>query len=132
MDMETQALILLQRDLDLLTKHLKASDLSEYNQQQLLKELKYAEVVNEDDLPADTVSIDSEVQIREVGGGRNFKFQIVMPSEANMQQKKVSVFAPIAIAILGYRTGCKVQWEMPNGLKTFEILEVRQKEKSLL
>jgi regulator of nucleoside diphosphate kinase len=130
--MKTEKLMLLQRELDLLTKHLKASDLSNYNKAQLLTELESAAVVKEDDLPADTVCMESEVEIREIEGGKSFTFQIVMPAEANMQKKRVSVFAPIAIAILGYKIGSKVQWEMPTGLKTFEILKVRHKERSLI
>lgn len=130
--MNTEKLMLIQRDLDFLTKHFKASDLSDYNKQRLSLELETATVVKEEDLPEDVVSIDSEVEIREVVGGQKFTFQIVLPSEANSQRKKISVFAPIAIAILGYRVGSKVQWEMPNGIKSFEILKVCQKVKSMV
>jgi regulator of nucleoside diphosphate kinase len=130
--MKTEKLILVQREYDLLTKHLKASNLLDYNKKRLLIELKTASVVKEDDLPVDTVCMESEVEIREIESGKSFTFQIVMPAEANMQKKKVSVFAPIAIAILGYRIGSKVQWEMPTGVKTFEILKVRNKEKSMI
>lgn len=127
--MKTGTLILLQREYDFLTKYLKASNLSDYNKQRLLIELKSAVIVNEDDLPADTVRMDSMVEIKEIGENKSFTFQIVMPTEANMQKKRVSVFAPIAIAILGYRKNSHVQWEMPNGVKTFEILKVNIKDK---
>ena len=131
--METEKLMLVRRELDLLKKHLKASDLSDYNKKRLLNELKTAVVMKDDDLPEDAVCIDSKVDIKEVNGGQRFTFQIVLPSEANMQQKRISVFAPIGIALLGYRVGSKVQWEMPNGIKTFEILKVKHKEaKSLI
>jgi regulator of nucleoside diphosphate kinase len=130
--MKIEKLILVQREYDLLTKHLKASNLLDYNKKRLSTELESAIVVKEDDLPADTVCMESEVEIREIESGKSFTFQIVMPAEANMQKKRVSVFAPIAIAILGYRIGSKVQWEMPTGVKTFEILKVRHKEKSMI
>jgi regulator of nucleoside diphosphate kinase len=127
--METEKLMLVQKELELLTKHLKASDLSAFNKKRLTSELESAVVVKEEDLPADTVCMDADVEIREVEAGKNFSFQIVMPADADMQKKRVSVFAPIAIAILGYRRGSTVQWEMPNGLKTFEILKVNHREK---
>ena len=130
--MKTEKLTLVQREYDLLTKHLKASNLSDYNKKRLLTELESATVVKEDDLPTDTVSMESEVEIRETESGKGFTFQIVMPVEANMQKQRVSVFAPIAIASLGYKIGSKVQWEMPTGVKTFEILKVRHKEKSMI
>lgn len=125
--MNTETLILVKREYDLLTKHLKASNLSDYNKDRLQKELKSAVIVREDALPHDTVRMDSEVEIKEIGKNESFTIQIVMPAEANILKKRVSVFSPIAIAILGYRTNSKVQWEMPNGVKTFEILNVKLK-----
>lgn len=122
--MKKEQLIILKRELDLLKKHFKDCNLSDYNKKKLLSELESARVMKDDQLPEDAVCIDSEVEVREINSGQKFKFQIVLPSEANMKTNKVSVFAPISIALLGYRTGSQVQWEMPNGLKTFEILKV--------
>lgn len=121
-----EKLIIVQRELDLLRTHLAHSNLSDFNKGKLLDELKNAEIV--DELPADVVCLNSKVEIREVITGQKFVFQLVLPTEANMRKNKISVFAPIGIALLGYRTGAKVQWEMPNGLKTFEILEVKHKD----
>lgn len=126
--METEKLMIIKKELDLLKKHLKDSNLSEYNKQKLLYELKLAKVMKEDELPEDAICIDSKVNIQEVVSGQKFTFQIVLPSDANMKLNKISVFAPIGIALLGYRVGSKVQWEMPNGVKTFEVLAVSQKK----
>src|SRR5690606_24285945 len=121
-------LMIVKKELELLKKHLKDSNLSDYNKQKLLDELKLAKVMKEDELPEDAICIDSLVNIQEVISGQKFNFQIVLPSDANMKLNKISVFAPIGIALLGYRVGSKVQWEMPNGLKTFEVLKVTQKK----
>mgnify|MGYP003575523718 CR=1 FL=1 len=130
--METEKLMLVQRELDLLNKHLNASNLSDYNKKRLLTELKSAIVVKDDELPEDVICIESEVELQEINTHQKFKFQIVLPSDANMQMKRVSVFAPVAVAILGYRVGSRVQWEMPNGIKTFEVLKVTRKSESLI
>jgi len=124
--MENEKLIILQRDLDLLTTHLMHSNLSDFNKARLLKELKTAKIVK--DLPEDVVCLASQVEIREVTSKQTFTFQLVLPGEANMKYQKISVFAPIGVALLGYRTGSMVQWEMPSGLKTFEILNVIHKD----
>lgn len=126
--MKTEQLVIVQRELDLLTKHLKASNLSDYNKSKLLAELESAKVMEEDQLPEDAVCIDSKVEIQEINSGQKFTFEIVLPSEADMKKGRISVFAPIGIALLGYRIGAKVQWEMPNGLKTFTILSVTQQK----
>lgn len=122
--MRTENLMIVQRELDLLKKHLNDSVLSDYNKNKLLAELKSAVVIKQDDLPTDVVCIDSKVEIEEILTRQKFTFQIVLPAEANMKLGKVSVFAPIGVALLGYRIGSEVQWEMPNGLKTFKILRV--------
>lgn len=122
--MKKEQLIITQKELDLLKKHLKDSNLSDYNKKQLLGELESAKIVKEEDLPEDVICIDSEVQFQETKSGQKFNFHIVLPAEANMKKNKISVFAPIGIALLGYRIGSMVQWEMPDGLKTFEILKV--------
>ncbi|HEY1024750.1 MAG TPA: GreA/GreB family elongation factor [Sphingobacteriaceae bacterium] len=124
--MNSEKLIILQRELDLLKTHLMHSNLSDFNKSKLLEELKTAQIVK--DLPDDVVCLNSQVVIREVVTGQKFTFYLVLPTEANMRKNKISVFAPIGIALLGYRTGCRVQWEMPNGVKTFEILEVKHKD----
>ena len=126
--MKTEKLIILQRELDLLHTHLMRSNLSDFNKQKLLDELKSAKVMKDDKLPDDVVCLDSKVEIQDTETKKTFTFQIVLPSEANMTKNKISVFAPIGVALLGYRTGAMVQWEMPTGLKTFEILKVEQKK----
>lgn len=124
--MNTEKLIIQQKELDLLNTHLLHSNLSEYNKNKLLEELKSAEIVEH--LPADVVGLKSLVEIQDKVSGQKFTFQLVLPAEANVRNNKVSVFAPIGIALLGYRTGSEVQWEMPSGIRSFLILSVRQQK----
>ena len=53
--MATEKLMIVQKELDLLKKHLRQSNLSDYNKQKLLAELDSAKVVREDELPEDAV-----------------------------------------------------------------------------
>ncbi len=122
--MSTEQLIIQQKELDLLNTHLLHSNLSEYNKNKLLEELRSARIVER--LPEDVVGLKSLVEIRDKVSGQKFTFQLVLPAEANVRNNKVSVFAPIGIALLGYRTGSEIQWEMPSGIREFLILSVRQ------
>jgi regulator of nucleoside diphosphate kinase len=124
--MKTEQLTIVQRDLDILKKHLRDSNLTDFNKRKLLMELESAHVVREDKLPEDTICINSVVQVREVVNKQSFIFQIVLPPNADVRKNKISVFAPIAIALLGYRKGSRIQWEMPNGMQEFEILKVNR------
>lgn len=124
--METSPLIMIQRELDILKKHLHESNLSDFNKKNLLSELASAQVVQDEELPGDVVALNSVVHVQELQTKQSFIFQIVLPATADFKKNKVSVFAPIAIALLGYRKGSTTKWEMPGGIQEFKILEVTQ------
>lgn len=120
--MKTSTLTISKSDYELLQHHLVKSNMSEFNKAKLSDELKNAHVVKDKDLPPDVVAFNSIVEIKNIENEQKFSFQLVLPSEANFKANKVSVFAPIGVALLGYFVGSKIQWEMPDGIKTFEIL----------
>jgi regulator of nucleoside diphosphate kinase len=127
----TTNLVIAQSDFDLLQHHLNRSGdgLSEFNKTRLTAELKSAKVVKDKELPEHIASLNSFVGIRNIETGQSFRFQLVLPAEANFKEHKVSVFAPIGVALLGYTIGAEIQWEMPDGLKTFQIVSCETVQK---
>ncbi|MNY26467.1 Regulator of nucleoside diphosphate kinase [compost metagenome] len=95
-----------------------------HNRQKLEDELKNAKIYKESELPVDVICLNSEIELLEVDNEKKMKIKLVLPNEADMKTQKVSVLAPIGIALIGYRKGDMVDWEMPNGLKKFQILDV--------
>lgn len=125
--MKNAQLILSKNDHELLTNHLKLSTgLSEFNRKKLSIELKTARVISVEDLPEDVVAENSFVEIRDIESGRTFNFHLVNPKDANIKTNRLSLLAPIGVALLGYRPGVEVDWEMPNGLKVFRIMHVER------
>lgn len=122
--METKSLSLSKSDFKLLKEHLEKSNMSAYNKEKLSNELKEATIYSEEELPEDVVCLKSEARIANTKTGKEFTFKLVMPEEANIKVQKVSVFAPIGIALFGYRTNDIITWEMPDGLQEFKILSV--------
>lgn len=114
------------KNLDLLKTHLKSStNLSAFNQLKLKDELKNAVVLKSEELPEDVITLYSEVRFKDMETGQEFNYQLVNPNQANMREGKLSIYVPIGIALFGYRTGAEIQWEMPNGLRTFKVLDVK-------
>jgi len=113
-------------DFKLLKEHLEKSNMSAYNKEKLSNELKEATIYSEEELPSDVVCLKSEARIANTKTGKEFTFKLVMPEEANIKVQKVSVFAPIGIALFGYRTNDIITWEMPDGLQEFKILSVNR------
>lgn len=122
--MNTQSLIIVQRELDILKRYLQEAILSDFNKKNLSTELANAKIVQEDELPNDAIGLNTIVHVRERQSKQSFIFQIVSPAAADFRKNKVSVLAPIAIALLGYRKGSTTKWEMPGGVQEFEVLKV--------
>jgi regulator of nucleoside diphosphate kinase len=128
--MENNQLIIPRKEYDLLMNHLKLSTkLSAFNKKKLNNELKTAKIVKKEVLPDNVIVIDSLVTIQDVKSGQEFTFHLVAPEAANMKLNRLSVLAPIGIALLGYSSDALVDWEMPDGVKQFRIKHVTRHEK---
>jgi regulator of nucleoside diphosphate kinase len=87
-------------------------------------ELNRAHIVAPAMVPPDVVTMNSRVRITNVETNDGQIITVVFPSEANLEQGKVSILAPIGTAILGYRVGDTVEWRMPGGVKRIRIDEI--------
>lgn len=89
---------------------------------QLYEELMEAEIVETDDtMHDDVVQLNSNITVEDQKSGKQMKFRIVLPSQANVGQGRLSLFSPLAIALIGYRKGQLVSWKMPSGTREFFI-----------
>jgi regulator of nucleoside diphosphate kinase len=52
------------------------------------------------------------------------ELMIVTPDKADIKKRKISIMAPLGTALIGFRQGQKVNWQVPSGKKTFTIMEV--------
>lgn len=123
----TKEIILSKGDFVLLSSFIKnhAAGFSSYSLKKLASELQSAKVVETGKLPKDSVRLNSEVQIQETGQEKDMTIKLVMPSEANVNENKISIFAPLSAALIGYRMGDIIEWEVPSGTKKYKILNVK-------
>ena len=94
----------------------------------LAEELKRAKVVKDDKIGADVVRLNSFVQVQDQGNNNIMDFHIVLPSQANLNEKKISILAPLGIALIGFKKGQVVEWQMPAGKKSLKIVEVKNSD----
>jgi regulator of nucleoside diphosphate kinase len=90
----------------------------------LLKELAAAEIVEPKNVPENVVTMNSIVKISFLNSGKQLEFQIVYPAKANIKEKKISIFSPIATALLGYRVSDEIEWLVPAGPTKIRIDEI--------
>ena len=82
-------------------------------------------VVGHTEVPAGVVTMNSRVHCREQGSGKDYHLTLVYPKDANADEGKISILAPVGSALLGLQVGQHINWPAPGG-KTLklELLEV--------
>jgi regulator of nucleoside diphosphate kinase len=90
----------------------------------LRAELERAIVVTQDAIPSGVVTMYSQVRYLDESAGLSREVQIVYPEDADVEQGKVSVLAPVGAALLGLEIGQAIDWRFPAG----EIRRLRVEE----
>ncbi|MDF0642646.1 MAG: nucleoside diphosphate kinase regulator [Nitrospira sp.] len=90
----------------------------------LERELDRAHIVDSKAIPKDVVTMNSRVRFVDLYSGEERVCTVVFPSDANIEQDKISVLAPIGTALLGYRVGDTIEWRVPSGNKQVKIEEI--------
>jgi regulator of nucleoside diphosphate kinase len=78
------------------------------------------EVVGHDEVPATVVTMNSSVHCREQGSGKDYHLTLVYPKDANADEGKISILAPVGSALLGLQVGQHIDWPAPGG-KTLKL-----------
>jgi regulator of nucleoside diphosphate kinase len=92
--------------------------------QRLQDELDRAVVVDASEVSADVVTLDSRVLLVDLDSGEETSFTLVLPSRSNADAGRISVLAPLGMAVLGYRAGDEIDWEVPAGRRRFRVKSV--------
>ena len=97
---------------------------SHENLRRLEHELDRAETIAPKDVPADVVTMRSKVRLRDLNTGEEMVYTLVFPVEANFDEGKISVLAPVGTGMLGYRAGDTIEWQVPSGLRRLKVEEL--------
>ena len=87
----------------------------------LKNELDRAIIVEPKKTPKDVITMNSKVCFQDLDSGEEVICTLVYPKDANIDQKKISILAPIGTALIGYKEGDIIEWEVPSGLKRIKI-----------
>jgi len=98
--------------------------LDQDNLAMLAQELERAEIVPPANISMDAVTMHSRVLVRDLNSGIESSYTPVFPQDADIAQGKISILAPIATALLGYREGDEIEWPTPGGRRRLKIVKV--------
>ena len=90
----------------------------------LEEELEWAQILAPQEIPGDVVTMNSQARVRDLNSNEEMVFTLVFPAEADYERGRLSVLAPIGTALLGYRAGDMVEWDVPGGVRRLRIEQV--------
>lgn len=94
--------------------------------EELEKILKNAEVVVEDEVDLDKISIGCKVRILDLEFNEELEYKIVGSTEANSLKGKISNESPVGKALIGARAGDSVSVETQVGVLQYKVLDIQR------
>ena len=93
--------------------------------EKLTDELKSATIINNENMPIEVVRFNSIVTVK-MPFGEPKSFQIVTPDKSDISKNKLSILAPMGLALFGYAVSDEIMWQFPSGINAIKILDVEQ------
>ena len=94
--------------------------------EELEKILKNAEVIDEEEVDLNKVSIGSRIRILDMEFNEELEYKLVGSTEANILKGKISNESPVGHALLGAAVGDVVTVETPTGESQYKVLEIQR------
>ncbi|MCI8431229.1 MAG: transcription elongation factor GreA [Lachnospiraceae bacterium] len=94
--------------------------------EQIEKILKNAEVVLDEEIDLNRISIGCVVRVLDIEYDEEEEYKLVGSSEASSLQNKVSNESPIGKALLGAQVGDVVEVEAPAGVVQYKVLSIQR------
>ena len=95
---------------------------------QLAKEIESASRVADEQIEADIIRLNSYFEVEETQSMQLIKLTLTLPKLANLAEKKISIFTPMGVALIGFKAGMQIEWVLPGGPKKLKILKVENKQ----
>ncbi len=126
--MENKPIYITAFDLERLQKLISKAQFTEYRKSEYLKvletEIARATVVAPQDIPNDVITMNSVVQLQDIDTKEKEVYTLVFPDDADLAKGKISIFAPIGTAMLGYKVGDLFEWKVPAGTRRLRVEKV--------
>ncbi|MDY0164283.1 nucleoside diphosphate kinase regulator [Desulfobotulus sp.] len=122
--MQERTIYITEVDLERLERLVEATDkrgrLGEHLDR-LMDELDQCRVVEPEHVPADVITMNSRVRLKDLVSGKEAEWTLVFPGKADIAQNRISILAPAGIAMIGLRVGDVVSWSTPDGEKRLRV-----------
>ncbi|OIO39462.1 MAG: transcription elongation factor GreA [Candidatus Omnitrophica bacterium CG07_land_8_20_14_0_80_50_8] len=86
--------------------------------------LTRVQIIDESKIPNDQVLIGATALLKDLKTNDEFSYTIVPQDEANFDEGKISITAPIAKGLLGLKVGDTAEIKIPAGILKYKILKI--------
>lgn len=90
----------------------------------LREKLERARCVDSAEIASQVVTMGSTVRFQELESGESWTFTLCYPQEARIDEGRISVLAPLGVAILGQRVGDILDWPIRHGSVRIRITKL--------
>ena len=90
----------------------------------LREELARAVVLDPEAVPAAAIGLNSRATVLDLDSQETEEYILVMPSNSNPDEQRISVLVPLGAALLGYCQGDELEWPTPGGVRRLKVLNV--------
>lgn len=94
---------------------------------EIQSKLAMAEVIDPSSINSKTVVFGATVTVNDLDSEKEITYQIVGEDEANVKEGRISVFSPLARALIGKKEGSIIDFKSPKGEKEYEVIKLEYK-----
>ncbi|KYH04072.1 transcription elongation factor GreAB [Chryseobacterium cucumeris] len=113
---------------DAIKDTLRRKKVSSGEEKRLAEELRKAKQVLRRDLPADIVTVERKVTLKDHTLDFEHEYIFVASTKEKLKKNKHSILSDIALAVVGYKVGDIINWPFKDGERKIEILKVERWE----
>ncbi|MBU2955069.1 nucleoside diphosphate kinase regulator [Marinobacter sp. F3R08] len=122
---ERPAIYVLEQDFDRLSAIVEKQSSSNSTVEELAYELDRASLVDSENLPSGTVTMNSLVHFKNESNNAEYTLKLVYPTQRGGEEECVSILAPAGAALLGLRVGDRIDWPASgNQVLKLKIIDV--------
>src|SRR6266536_873999 len=94
--------------------------------QDLRRILMVSHVLEESEIPTDTIGIGSIVTVNDIKAKEDWEFTLVGSVESDPDNDRISDESPVGMALLGKKVGDSVNVRVPDGQIRYKVVNIRK------
>jgi len=92
--------------------------------------LESAEVTASERVPRDVIRMNSSIRVLDLDTRKKELYTLAFPENADISTSRISVLAPVGIALLGRRQGDVIETKVPGGARRLRVEWVSQRSQT--